>query len=218
VASALGDVLPLAVAIALSPFPVIPAILLLFTPRPRATGGAFLAGWALGVAGTAVIVAALAGVLDGPDEPRTWAAPVRIVLGVVLLALGARQWAGRQQPKGKPSWLAALEDPSPGQALKLGLALSAANPKIVVLAAAAGVGIAAAELPIGRTVAVVALFTAIASTTVALPMLAYAIGGDRVLAPLGRARDWLDAHNAAVMAGVLVVIGGVLLVRGLTGL
>jgi hypothetical protein len=88
----------------------------------------------------------------------------------------------------------------------------------VVLAAAAGVGIAAAELPIGRTVAVVALFTAIASTTVALPMLAYAIGGDRVLAPLGRARDWLDAHNAAVMAGVLVVIGGVLLVRGLTGL
>lgn len=88
----------------------------------------------------------------------------------------------------------------------------------MVLAAAAGVGIAAAELPIGLTAAVVALFTAIASVTVALPMAAHAIGGDRVLPPLGRARAWLEAKNAAVMAVVLVVIGIVVLVRGLTGL
>ena len=42
--------LPMAVAIALSPFAIIPAIVLLLTPRPREAAGAFLAGWVLGVA------------------------------------------------------------------------------------------------------------------------------------------------------------------------
>ena len=40
--------LPMAVAIALSPFAIIPAIVLLLTPRPREAAGAFLAGWVLG--------------------------------------------------------------------------------------------------------------------------------------------------------------------------
>ena len=40
----LGEITPYALAIALSPFGVVVAILLLSTPRPRATAGAFLAG------------------------------------------------------------------------------------------------------------------------------------------------------------------------------
>jgi threonine/homoserine/homoserine lactone efflux protein len=218
VGEALADVVPLAVAIALSPFPVIPAILLLFTARPRATGGGFLAGWAIGVAGAAVAVAAVAGAVEGRDAPPAWAAPTRIVLGLALIALGVRQWLGRRKAKGAPAWMAALDDATPASALKLGLLLSAANPKIVVLAAAAGVGIGAAALPLGGTLLTVALFTAIASVTVALPMVAHAIGGDRALAPLGGARDWLEANNAAVMAVVFVVIGAVLLTRGIGGL
>ena len=43
----LGEVTPL-LAIDLSPFGVIVAILLLFTPRPRQSAGAFLSGWAVG--------------------------------------------------------------------------------------------------------------------------------------------------------------------------
>ena len=38
-----ADVVPLALAIAASPFTIIPAILLLFTERPRTTSLAFLA-------------------------------------------------------------------------------------------------------------------------------------------------------------------------------
>ena len=44
--------IPLALAIAASPF----AIMLLLTPRPRATAGAFLGAWFLGVAAVAGIV------------------------------------------------------------------------------------------------------------------------------------------------------------------
>jgi threonine/homoserine/homoserine lactone efflux protein len=206
------------VAIALSPFPVIPAILLLFSARPRATGGGFLAGWALGIAGVAIVVVALAGVLEGRDQPPAWAAPTRIVLGLALLALGVKKWAGRRETKDVPAWMAALDDATPASALKLGLLLSAANPKIVLMAAAAGVGIGAAELPPGRALLTVALFTALASVTVALPMVAHAVGGERALAPLGRARAWLERNNTAVMAVVAVVIGAVLLTRGIGGL
>jgi threonine/homoserine/homoserine lactone efflux protein len=218
VVGALADVVPLAMAIALSPFPVVPAILLLFTTRPRATGAGFLLGWGIGIAGVALVVGALAGVLEGRDQPPAWAAPTRIVLGLALLALGVRAWLGRRATKQPPAWMAALDDATPTSALRLGLLLSAANPKIVLLAAAAGVGIGAAELPLASTLLVALLFTVLASVTVALPMVAHAIGGERALAPLGRARDWLEANNAAVMAVVLVVIGAVLLGRGIGGL
>ncbi len=135
-ARALADVVPLALAIALSPFPMIPAILLLFTARPRATGGGFLAGWAIGIATVVMAVAALAGGLEGRDQPPAWAAPTRIVLGLALLALGVRKWLRRRETKGAPAWMAALDEATPTSALKVGLLLSAANPKIVLLAAA----------------------------------------------------------------------------------
>lgn len=216
--TAFADALPLAVAIALSPFPVIPAILLLFTPRPRATGAAFVAGWAIGIAAVTVVVVALTGVLEGREQPPAWAAPTRIVLGLALLVVGVRKWQQRREAKDAPAWMSALGEATPASALKLGLVLSAANPKIVLLAVAGGVGIGAAALPPARALVVVVLFTAVASVTVALPMLLHAILGDRALAPIGRARDWLEANNTAVMAVVAVVFGVVLLVRGLGGL
>ena len=46
----LGEVTPYAPANALSPFGVVVAVLLPFTPRPRAAAGAFLAGWTAGIA------------------------------------------------------------------------------------------------------------------------------------------------------------------------
>lgn len=46
--SVIGEVTPLALGVALSPFPVVPAVLLLFTPRAKATAGAFLAGCRVG--------------------------------------------------------------------------------------------------------------------------------------------------------------------------
>ena len=44
------------------------------------------------------------------------------------------------------------------------------------------------------------------------------LAADRVMAPLGRARDWLVQHNGAVVALVLAVIGAKLLTVGLNAL
>jgi threonine/homoserine/homoserine lactone efflux protein len=107
---------------------------------------------------------------------------------------------------------------TPPTALRLGLLLSAANPKVLLLTAAAGLSIGAADLNSTETVITTAVFTVIASTTVALPVLLYLLVGKRILRPLGTVRTWLQDNNAAVMAVVILVIGVLLVVKGLQGL
>ena len=47
--NAISAVLPLALGIALSPIPIIATILLLLSPRARASSVGFAAGWILGI-------------------------------------------------------------------------------------------------------------------------------------------------------------------------
>lgn len=212
-----AETLPLAVAIAASPFPVIPAILLLFTARPRSTATAFLAGWSSGVAAAVTVFVLLTSVIETRDYPPTWVSWVRLVVGAVLVVLAVRTWS-RRASGDSPAWMRSLEEATPGRAAQLALVLSVANPKVVLLAAGAGLAIGSAELPPGRSVAAVAAFTLVASATVALPLVLYLTVGERVLAPLARARDWLQTNNAVVMSVVIGVIGVVVLLEGVAGL
>ena len=212
------DVLPMALGIALSPFPVIPAIMLLLTPRAVPVSSAFVAGWLVGVAVATSAFVSLASVLDRADEQPGWVAWVRVAIGLALIVLGVRQWLTRHARTESPAWMASLESATPGSAARLALLLSAANPKILLLAAAAGVTIGSAEPGLGVAVATVAVFTLLASVSVALPLVSYAAAGERVLGPLRRARDWLQANNAAVMAVVITVIGVLVLANGVQGL
>ncbi|MFB7634876.1 GAP family protein [Streptomyces sp. NPDC056149] len=212
--SVLGEVVPPALGIALSPFPVIPAILLLFTRRPRATGSAFLTGWVIGIAVPTGVFTVLASVIEQHEETPTWASWVRIALGAILLAVGIPRWFNPPQKKSAPQWMRSLERSTPAPALRLGLLLSAANPKILLLAMAGGLSIGAAGLPAAGTVTAVVVFTAIAACTVALPPLLHALLGERIDAPLRRAKDWLEVHNATVMTLVITVIGMVLIAEG----
>lgn len=212
------DLVPLAIGIAASPFPVIPAILLLLTPRATANAGAFLAGWAAGILiGTSAAVL-LASVVEGFDEPPTWVAWARIALGAALVVLGVRQWRSRGEVSEAPGWMSSLASATPGSAGRLGLLLSLANPKILLLSVAAGLSIGAAEVSAVVAALTVVAFTLAGSVSVGLPLLAHLLLGERATAPLERARDWLVAHNATVMALVVLVIGVVLLTEGLAGL
>lgn len=218
VGAVLVDVLPIALGIAASPFPIIPAILLLFTARAKATSSSFLLGWVVGISVATGAFVLLAEVLGTRDQPAAWASWARIALGAVLVVLGVRQWLSRGAKESAPRWMQSIADATPGTALRLGLVLSAANPKILLLAAAGGLAIGSSELDARGVALAVALFTAVAASTVAIPVLLYLVRGERILGPLGVARDWLQANNAAVMAVVIVVIGVLLLVKGLGAL
>lgn len=213
----MGEVFALALGIAASTFPVIPAILLLFTVHPRSTSLAFLGGWLGGIAAATGVFVLLADVVGSGAESPTWLSWVRILVGAVLLVYGVNEWISRHASEELPGWMQSIQDATPARAVRLALVLSVANPKVVLLAAAAGLDIGTADLAPAGTLATTVAFTLLASVSVAAPVLAFALVGARVLPPLEKAKDWLVRNNAAVMATVIIVIGLVLLKNGVTG-
>lgn len=205
--------LPVAVAIALSPFALIPAIVLLLTPRPRAAAGAFLAGWALGVGLVTALAVAAADLVDAHGASPAWVDRVRMLLGAALVVLGIVRWRRRGGPA--PAWLQGVQAATPRRALVLGLALSVANPKVLLLAVAGGIVIGASATGLVQEALGVFAFTAVASLGVALPWLAFLAAPERAMPLLARLRAWLEANADAVMAGVLLVLGVLLLAKGL---
>ena len=129
-------------------------------------------------------------------------------LGALLIALALRNLLRRNQPQDVPGWMRGIETATPAGAARLGLMLSLANPKVLLLALAAGAAALEAGLGLGSGLALIALgFAAVASATVATPLLAYLLLGGKALRPLARVRDWLMTNNALVVAAVLVLIG-----------
>jgi hypothetical protein len=61
-------------------------------------------------------------------------------------------------------------------------------------------------------------FTVVAASTVAVPVLACAVGGGRMTAALESLRSWLTVRGAVVTATLLLAIGLVLIGQGLGGL
>lgn len=51
----LGELLPLAVGVAVSPVPIIAVILMLLAPRAGGTGQGFLLGWVAGIVAAVVV-------------------------------------------------------------------------------------------------------------------------------------------------------------------
>ena len=94
---ALGNVLPLAVAIAIFPVPIIAVVLIVGSDRGRAKGLAFVLAWCAGLGAIGAIVLLLGGVFDASDagEPATWVNVLLLTLGLLLLAASAKQWRGR---------------------------------------------------------------------------------------------------------------------------
>lgn len=217
----LGQILPLALGIAVSPIPIIAAILMLLAPHARLTSVGFLLGWAGGVLISVTIFTLLAGFLPhhDPGESRPIQGTIRIVLGLILLGLAFSQWRKRPQPGAEPAlpkWMAAIDKTTFPVALGLGLLLSALNPKNLIMAAGAGVDIGAAAIGTSGSIAVIAVFAVIAVSTVLVPVLGFLIAPGRFRTPLDRLRKWLAAENATVMAVLLLVIGVVMVGKGIS--
>ena len=95
----IGDLLPSAVGVALSPLPIVAVILMLATPKGRANGAAFAVGWVVGLTVVCVLVLWLAGGADDPDSGTSTAVDVlKLVFGVVLLGVAKKQWDKRPAP------------------------------------------------------------------------------------------------------------------------
>jgi threonine/homoserine/homoserine lactone efflux protein len=213
-----AEILPLALVVAASPFPILPAIFSLCAPRARLTGLGFLAGWAGGIGVATAVFVALATVIEQREETPTWTFWARLVIGAFLIVSGIRVWLNRDARAGSPAWMQSLDGIGPAGALRLGFLLSAVNPKIILLAAAGGLAIGSAALGLVNAALLAAGFTAVAASSVAIPIFLYLCFGERVDAPLRAVRGWLEENNAVVMSVVIVAIGVMLVIKGLKGL
>jgi threonine/homoserine/homoserine lactone efflux protein len=219
---AIGDLLPSAVGVALSPVPIIAVILMLGTPKARSNGPAFAVGWVLGLVIVSVIVLLLASGSDDPDSGSSTAVDViKLLFGAVFFLLALKQWKDRPKPGTEatmPKWMSAINHFTGGKSLGLGAALSGLNPKNLALTLAAAASIAQAGLNGGESAIAVAVFVVIGSITVAGPVLFYMAGPERAAGPLASMKQFMSDHNAVIMIVVLVVLGAKLLGSGIAGL
>ncbi len=216
----IGDIFGLAIGIAVSPVPIAAVILMLFASRARTTGPFFLIGWLTGITLVVTVVLFVPGLGGDAGEPSTTSGVIKGILGLLLLFAAIRQWMSRPPPGAEttmPKWMAGVDTMGGGGAFGLALALTVLNPKNLLLAAAAGAAIGAGQLNTGETVLAVALFTVVASLTIAIPVIGYLIAGERIQPALDTTKDWMIQNNSAVMS-VLLLVFGVILVGDAIGI
>lgn len=218
--SVIGEILPEAIGVAISPIPIIAMVLMLGSPKGRSNGLSFLFGWLIGLflIGTLVLLLADPAGASGDSGPALWVGWLLLALGVLAVLLGFKQWSGRPAP-GKevamPKWMKALDQFTAGRSFGIGFLLAALNPKNLLLTLAAAAVIAAAGLSTGESFATLGVFVLIGTLGLLIPLGVFLFMGDRAPVILSDLNLWLGAHNSAIMAVLFVVIGFKLVGGGL---
>lgn len=214
---AIGAILASAVGVAISPVPIIAVILMLFSSAATRNSLSFLAGWLIGLAGVGLIVLGL-GFADSDDGASTTSGWIKIVIGVVFLALGVKQWRSRPasgESAEVPGWMASIDEFTATKSFGVGLLLSAVNPKNLGLTIAAASSISAAGVSAGEEYLVLAVFVLLASLTVAIPVVVNLAAGEKAAPTLDSMKQWLINNNATVMSVLFVVLGAKVLGDGI---
>jgi hypothetical protein len=115
VRTVIGDLLPLALVVVVSPINVVAAILLLFSKRPIANATAYLLGFLFGVAAMLAGITALADVIGlSPGSERSRGASVLLLaLGALLVVAGVRKIShgpGPEETPDQPRWTKGITD------------------------------------------------------------------------------------------------------------
>ncbi len=214
-----AGLVPLALVISISPLSVIPAVLVLDTPRPRPTSLAFLGGWVLGLCAlTALFIAGSGGLGNLHNSPPAWAAWLRVVLGSALIAFGVWRWVTRHGSTESPRWMRSFSTLTPVRAGITGAVLVVVRLEVLVMCLAAGVSIGTSDLPVAGQWISAAIFVAVSASSVALPILGYLAAGDRLDNALARLKKWMQQNHAALLAVILVLIGLMVLYKGIHAL
>jgi hypothetical protein len=220
---AIGGSLALAVGIALSPIPIIAVVLMLTSTKARVNGPLFVLGWLVGLGIVGAIVLTLAGPAGASKSgsPATWVSWVKIVLGVLLLLVAARQFRSRprdgEEPH-MPKWMTTIDNTTPVAAFGLAAALSGVNPKNLLLAVAGGAAIAQTGIPGEQQAIAYLVFAVIGTLGVAIPVGIYFALGERSAKLLGGLKDWMSEHNAVIMTVLCLIIAAKLIGDAISGL
>ncbi|SDZ00599.1 GAP family protein [Herbiconiux ginsengi] len=220
-ADAIGRLLPLAVALAISSVPILVTVLILLSPNARRSAFPFLIGFVAGVAGVFAGCIALAQVI-----------PVRVVrhpqeaLGIALIVIGAALVvlavvggvrSLHAEASGVPRWMSLVSGFGPLRSAGLGVLLCF-RPKSILLCAAAGLSVRGERLSPGELGVLVTVFTLLAASTVIAPIVVAAASPEHAQNWLTAMRHWIEKNSSTVTTVILLIIGVVVVGDGLTRL
>jgi len=198
------DLLLIAIAITLEPFPLSAFILILGAEKGTRKGLAFILGWLACL--VIVIVAVVLTTGGNPPKPQTApstaALAVKLALGVVLILLAVRQRRQMGRPRKPPTWMSRLDGLSLWSAAGIAAFL---QPWALVAAGAATV--VGAKLSTAGDYVTLMLFCLVGTSSFLYLELyatfAPAAAGTR----LDQLRTWLDTHRDQVIIVIFLLLG-----------
>ena len=202
----------------MSPIPILALVIILMTTKASKNAPAFLLGWVLGIFLVGILVFLIPGNQTANGTPTFIAGLIRIILGTALLVLAIRKWQQHQnsdKPVEVPKLITRLESVGIYQSAMTGFMFSAIYPKNLVLVIAGAVIIDRIVPLFTMQLLALLIFTALASLSIASPIIAYFIEKQKVKMMLVRWKSWLVNNNATILIILLLIFGMLLLGRGI---
>ena len=219
---AIGFILPIALAVAISSVPIMATVVILLSPKGAKTALPFLIGWVLGMATIVTIFTLGAHAIPSPRSdrrPETAIAIAEILVGIALVVISIIEWRRslRHPSDAMPKWLGSVDKLGPWSVFGIAFALNV-RPKGLLLAIAAGLAIRAPELSVGESAIVIAIYTVIGASTVAVPVI-FTLADPKGMQPrLLAMKEWIARNQATVTALIVMLIGVFIIGTGIAGL
>jgi len=217
--AAILHLLPISIAMAVSIVPIMATIVLLLSPNRSSTALPFLIGWVGGLLLVVTLCALGAQLIPVPRfglRPSTAIGAWEIAIGSALILLAVVTWfrSRRSTPTEMPKWLRSVDKLGPWRALGLALVLNI-RPKALLLAVAAGLAIRGDGLDLTSAAIAIGVYTVIAASTVAVPIILTLAAPQRMEPRLVSAQDWLVRNSAVVSSLIVLLVGVVVLASGI---
>lgn len=219
---AIGHILPISVAVALSSVPITAMLMILLSRNRNRSAVPFLIGWVAGLALVVTVFTLFGRALPGrtPNAVQAVVGRGEILVGLALIVVAIVSWTrAAREPRASdaPRWVTAVGSLGPWSCLGVALILNV-RPKALLLAAAAGLSLHGAHLDPSSSVIVIGIYTLISASTVAAPIIATLIAPDRMEPSLLRARAFISKYGPIATAVILLMVGVVVVGDGLTRL
>jgi threonine/homoserine/homoserine lactone efflux protein len=218
------ELLPIAVAMAMTPGRLLALLLLFKTGRPGLTSTAFVGGMGSNMLIEGLVFAlifSITGVFDAGDAtgPPAILAILLIVMGILMLVAAAKvKFHKEDEDKAPPDWLSEIESFTPAKSFRLGLGWLFVSPKQWIFTLTAVGFIFAATLDPLISLLNYLLFILIALTLFILLILVYIILGQRSQEFMTRLFHWLKKNAQTILLLVLFLFGLYFLLKGIMAL
>lgn len=219
---AIGHILPIALAVAISSVPIMVTIYILLSSNRARAAVPFMIGWVIGIFLVITVCALVAQLVPTPRigrRPETAVGAVEILVGVALIVLGflTLRRARHATETSMPSFLDPKRKLGPWQAFGVAIILNL-RPKALLLAIAGGLTIRGDASSTTNALIAIIIYTVIGSSTVVVPIIATLVAPGKMEPRLTSARSWIAHNGEALTAVILIMIGVVIVGMGIARL